>query len=171
MTKNALITDYKIEVLNKDSFDAIEKIILESGLINSCTTDNYNDSSIDLLKTKFLKNEVEVFIVRVERQIVGFSILLLKPRALSKINYDWQLAYIYVDLNFRSNKLGENMLRYVLKYAANSKANQFTLCTTSANYEAIELYRKLKFRETKFIGNYTSFTLDLNQIRDKKNLS
>ena len=171
MTNNLSITHHNIEVLNKECFDSVEKIILKSGLINSCFASNYNSTSIDLIKSKFLKNEVKIFIASIEKQIISFTILLLKPNALSTVNYDWQIAYIYVDIRFRNNKFGESILRYAINYAIKTKANEISLCTTSDNHAALGLYKKLKFKENKFIANYTSFNLDLNHIRNKKDLS
>lgn len=122
MTNNLSITRHNIEVLNKDCFDSVEKIIQKSGLINSCFASNYNSTSIDIIKSKFLKNEVKIFIASIEKQIISFTILLLKPNALSTVNYDWQIAYIYVDIRFRNNKFGEKYTKICYKLCYQNKS-------------------------------------------------
>lgn len=151
-----------ITVLDINSFHLIEGKLLESGLIFQKFTVDEEDCLLKL-KNKFQRNKAKIFVeYNVDRTIISFVVLVSEREISIDLGYKWQIAYLYVSPEYRRLKKGEKLLRYVIDYASLTRAKSISLYTNEDNFNAINLYRKFNFIETKFLANYIWFKLDLD---------
>ncbi|AEW85469.1 N-acetyltransferase [Flavobacterium columnare] len=145
-------------------FDKVESIILKSGLVLDEFLGGGN-GPLPLLQYKLERNQCKIYIYKIDTQIVGFILLLTKRSIISKLAYDWHIAYLYVDESMRRKKIGEALLDHTIQFASSTKANELSLYTTKDNFSAIKLYKKKGFLESNFLANYLTFKLFLNSYR------
>lgn len=84
-------------------FDKVESIILKSGLVLDEFLGGGN-GPLPLLQYKLERNQCKIYIYKIDTQIVGFILLLTKRSIISKLAYDWHIAYLYVDESMRRKK-------------------------------------------------------------------
>lgn len=65
-----------------------------------------------------------------------------------------EILYIYVKEEERGRKIGESMLKYVIDYAKDQKCQNITLEVKKTNEIAINLYKKLGFKEVAIRKKY-----------------
>ncbi|MFK7050585.1 MULTISPECIES: N-acetyltransferase [Flavobacterium] len=154
----------KVHEIGIQEFDKVESIILRSGLVLDEFLGGSN-GSLPLLQYKLERNQCKIYTYEVNRQVYGFILLLNKRSIISKLAYDWHIAYLYVDENMRRIKIGESLLDRAIQFASSTKANELSLYTTKDNLSAIKLYKKKGFLESNFLANYLTFKLFLNDHR------
>lgn len=156
-------SNHSIKEIGLKEFSKVEQIIAESGLI----LDEFmgGNQSLALLEYKLERNQCKIFITQVEELVSGFIVLLAKRNTLTKLSYDWHIAYLYVKDEYRKNKLGSKLLDYTIDFAVGTKANELSLYTNKVNVPAIQLYRKKGFSESNFLANYLTYKLMLNDFR------
>ncbi|WP_428223635.1 GNAT family N-acetyltransferase [Flavobacterium sp.] len=156
-------SNHLIREIGLKEFGKVKQIIADSGLI----LDEFmgGNQSLALLEYKLERNQCKIFITQVHEEVSGFIVLLAKRNILTKLSYDWHIAYLCVKDEYRRNRIGERLLDFTIDFAVATKANELSLYTNKDNLPAIHLYRKKGFLESNFLANYLTYKLMLNDFR------
>lgn len=88
-----------------------------------------------------------------------YFIYMEKSNIIAYVNYydlydRFELAYIYVDEKYRNQKIGSQMVEYLINMGKNKNINNITLEVRIDNFPAIKLYEKYKFNKVAVRKNY-----------------
>lgn len=156
--------------LDKNSFYLIEPLLINSGLINDTFLNENNINSLEKINKNFIRNKLKIFVLKNnEKQIICFSIVVFDT-VLDKIKYNLQIAYLFVDTNYRNKGIGFNAIIFIINYFSKTNAKELILYTTLDNFFAIKLYRKIGFNENNYLANYLCFKLNIQNYIKKNQL-
>jgi len=68
---------------------------------------------------------------------------------LYKRNYGGELRRVYLEKEFRKNRLGSKMIKRIFDYAKNNHIQQVNVFTLKTNTAAVNFFSKVGFKKTK----------------------
>ncbi|MEK7725439.1 MAG: ribosomal protein S18-alanine N-acetyltransferase [Acidobacteriota bacterium] len=142
-----------VEKMSADDIDEVMKIQLE-GNLSYWSFDDYKDEISR-------ENSFSV-VAKIDKQVVGF----LVARLISE-DYCAELYNIGVDLSFRRQKIGNNLLESFTKHCLSNNLEKIYLEVRESNQTAIEFYLKHNFtvfsKRKNFYTNPTEDAILMNK--------
>ncbi len=154
----------KLDEIKLTEFSMIENFIKKSGLIFEDFLMG-TQNSLTKLKYELQRNKSKIYFISQNNKIIAYIVIIAKKRTIPNLSYDWHIAYLYVDPEFRRQKLADALLNHTIHFCKNTKAVELSLYALDDNIAAINLYKNKGFEQSNFISNYLCFKLKLNDFR------
>ena len=141
----------KIEIPTINDLEAIDKIAVQ---VHECHVKwrpdifKHTDSIINGRELANMIDHFEIFVAKIEEQIVGYILLSSKEEKKNGYRYRKELNIdaIGVDVNYRNQGIGRTLLEYVKKYAKDNDYTDLRLSVNEENECARHLYEQLGFK-------------------------
>jgi ribosomal protein S18 acetylase RimI-like enzyme len=147
--------------IKPNEFASIEAIIRESQLIDDLLS---IDQAVGFIKSKLDRNKVKIFAIKNNQNFcIAFVILVAKINAHSVIKYNWHISYLYVQKEYRRNKIAFRLMQKCIEYSKFTRVNSLTLNTSTDNIPAQKLYESMGFEKKTFLANYYYYQLTINK--------
>ena len=86
------------------------------------------------------KEKLKIFVVEFEGQYIGYCIVTVN-------NGQGEVDSIYIQAEYRNNKLGEQLMRKTLEWFKAHQCNEIRIKVAEGNESVLEFYRKYGFFE------------------------
>ena len=152
-------SNLSIVEIKPNEFASVENIIRESQLIDDLLS---IDQAISFIKSKLERNKVKIFAFKSDQnQFIAFVILAAKIDPYSIIKYNWHISYLYVQKEYRRNKIAFRLMQKCIEYSIFTRVNFLTLNTGIDNFPAQKLYESMGFEKRNFLANYCYYQLSI----------
>lgn len=141
----------KIEIPNINDLKMIDKIALQVHECHVKWRPDIFEHTDNIISEQELTNMIannEIFVARIEEQIVGYIILSSREGKKNGYRYRKELDIdaMGVDENYRNQGIGGKLLEYVKEYAKENDYTDLRLTVNEENENAIHLYEKVGFK-------------------------
>ena len=141
----------KIEIPNIKDLEEIDKIALQ---VHECHVKwrpdifEHTDNIINVQELADMIENSEIFVAKIEEQIVGYILLFSREGKKNGYKYRKELDIdaMGIDEVYRNQGIGRELLEYVKKYAKDNNYTDLRLTVNEENENARHLYEQLGFR-------------------------
>nr|WP_315152633.1 GNAT family N-acetyltransferase [uncultured Flavobacterium sp.] len=152
-------TNLSIVEIRPNEFASVESIIRESQLIDDLLS---IDQAIGFIKSKLDRNKVKIFAFKnKQNHYVAFVVLVAVVDCYSVVKYNWHISYLYVQKEYRRNKIALQLMQKCIEYSIYTRVNFLTLNTGVRNTSAQKLYQSLGFEKRGFLASYYYYQLNI----------
>lgn len=115
--------------------------------------DNINENCVvkSLYEKFYNNNDICLYAAKYNNIVVGYIYGYLQNNGDCKNNAVCTLDALYVLKEYRNNGIATELINSFIKWVKNKDAHYIDLKVCNLNEEAIKLYKKFKFFETKII--------------------
>ena len=141
----------KIEIPTIKNLEEIDKIALQ---VHECHVKlrpdifEHTDSIINGQELANMIENSEIFVAKIEEQIVGY--IILSSREGNKNGYRYRkeldIDAMGIDENYRNQGIGRELLEYIKKYAKDNNYTDLRLTVNEENENARHLYEHVGFK-------------------------
>ncbi len=141
----------KIEIPTIKNLEEIDKIALQ---VHECHVKwrpdifEHTDSIISCQELANMIDNSEIFVAKIEEQIVGYIILSSREGKKNGYRYRKELDIdaMGIDEIYRNQGIGRELLEYVKKYAKDNGYTDLRLTVNEENENARHLYKQVGFK-------------------------
>ena len=141
----------KIEIPTIKNLEEIDKIALQVHEYHVKLRPDIFEHTDSIINGQELANMIEnseIFVAKIEEQIVGYIILSSREGKKNGYRYRKELDIdaMGIDENYRNQGIGRELLEYIKKYAKDNNYTDLRLTVNEENENARHLYEQVGFK-------------------------
>lgn len=141
----------KIEVPKIEDFERVNELAVQVHELHVRWDSDLYKSVEEAISKEYFESKInnkEIFIAKIQNEIVGYVIFNIAEKDYPSMRYRKQLSIeaICVDANCRGKGIGTALLEYIKKVGKEKGCTDLYLTVNKENENAINLYEKFGFR-------------------------